>query len=272
MTKIGDLPDGEFQAPALILDGVVPFPDMEVAITLADEKNKAAIDVALEQQHLVAYIPKSQQSNYEKTIGTLTLIRRKKTNDEGINWVLIKGLWRIQIERITDEKAYLKASFKRVGEIENDGAAKPKVMHDVLKQIDEFVKLIPGIPPEIIDLLKKADTPGKLADLCAYSPNFNLEERLDLLRTIDTEERLRKVNGLFEKQLASLRSAAEIITIPECDTCQELADDAFDSDASRRGEIAVKFLNHIAQNHTGELLALLAEKYGPTFLRKRALR
>ena len=98
MTKIGDLPDGEFQAPALILDGVVPFPDMEVAITLADEKNKAAIDVALEQQHLVAYIPKSQQSNYEKTIGTLTLIRRKKTNDEGINWVLIKGLWRIQIE------------------------------------------------------------------------------------------------------------------------------------------------------------------------------
>jgi len=73
VTKIGDLPDGEFQAPALILDGVVPFPDMEVAITLADEKNKAAIDVALEQQHLVAYIPKSQQSNYEKTIGTLTL-------------------------------------------------------------------------------------------------------------------------------------------------------------------------------------------------------
>ncbi len=272
MTTIDNLPSGEFQAPALILEGVIPFPNMEVAITLADEKNKAAIDRALEQQHLVAFIPKSPQSNYEKTIGTLTLIRRKNTNDEGIDWVLIKGLWRIKIEKVTDERSYLKASFRRVGEMETEGATKPKVMKEVLKQIEEFVRLIPGIPLEIIDLLKKADTPGKLADLCAYSPNFSLDERLDLLQTIDPEERLKKVNTLFDKQLVSLRSAKEIITIPECDTCQSLADDAFDSDATRRGEIGVKFLNHIAQHHTGELLALIAEKYGPTFLRKRALR
>ena len=272
MSQADDLPSEEFQAPALVLEGVIPFPDMEVAITLADGKNKAAVDRALKEEHLAAFIPKGEASKGGRQIGTLTLVRKKKTNEEGVDWVLIKGLWRIQIEGIQDEATYLKARFRRIGKIENPGMTKPQIMKDVLKQIDEFVRLVPGIPPEIIALLKTSDTPGKLADLCAYSPNFSLDERLELLRTIDPEERLRKVNGLFDAQLISLRSAAEIATIPECDTCQDLADNAFDSDAARRGEIAVKWLNHVAQDHTGELLGLLAEKYGPTFLRKRALR
>ncbi len=61
-------------------------------------------------------------------------------------------------------------------------------------------------------------------------------------------------------------------SISECDTCLDLADQAFEADQTKIGEIAVTFLNHVVREHTGEVLAVLAEKYAPIFMSKRALR
>jgi hypothetical protein len=52
----------------------------------------------------------------------------------------------------------------------------------------------------------------------------------------------------------------------------ELADRVFESEPSQRGEMASEFLTHVVEKHTGELLALLAERYGPAFMRKRAMK
>jgi hypothetical protein len=61
--------------------------------------------------------------------------------------------------------------------------------------------------------------------------------------------------------------------IVKCQTCADIADQAFDpSGQDRMGEIATTFLNHVMQNHTGELLGVLAERYGPVFLAKREMR
>ena len=64
----------------------------------------------------------------------------------------------------------------------------------------------------------------------------------------------------------------KIKTIPECDVCSDLADRAFESGPAELNEIALKFLTHVIQNHTEELLSLLAEKYVPIFMAKRAMR
>jgi hypothetical protein len=41
---------------------------------------------------------------------------------------------------------------------------------------------------------------------------------------------------------------------------------------NRSGEIAKEFLDHIVREHPDELLILLAARYGPAFLRRRALK
>lgn len=66
-----------------------------------------------------------------------------------------------------------------------------------------------------------------------------------------------------------MRSETPIV---ECQTCADISDRAFESSRDSIGEVAAEFLNHITQNHTGELLGVLAEKYGPVFLAKRELR
>ena len=41
------------------------------------------------------------------------------------------------------------------------------------------------------DILAGVDTPGQLADMAAYAPDLELEQRVELLETIDVEARLR---------------------------------------------------------------------------------
>jgi len=145
-------------------------------------------------------------------------------------------------------------------------------VNKVQDEIDAIVRLISGIPSEIVNLLKQAETPGVLADMCAGSPNFTHEEKVDLLRTLDQMERLRKVSNLLERQLVSIRKIVKVEPISQCEKCMELADKAFESDPSKMAEIATSFLNHVVRQHPDELLALLIEKYGPVFLNKRALK
>ena len=65
---------------------------------------------------------------------------------------------------------------------------------------------------------------------------------------------------------------ARPVPIERCDTCAEIADRAFDGRSQDFQEVAVAFLNHVIEKHTGELLGLLAEKYGPVFLARRQMR
>jgi len=266
-----DTSSNEYEAPALLAEDEVIFPYSEATITARDQRNTAALLQAAKERQLIVLVPASNPKDVPGAIGTLVHVRKTAVTSGRVN-ALVKGLWRVRAEKVLDEIGYSRVTFTKAEEIDDAPAVRSEVMRAVHNQIDEFAKLIPGIPPEIIEALRRAETPGKLADLCAYSPSFSSVERLDLLKTLGAEERLQKISKHFERQLADLREVAKIKTISECETCAELADRALESEPFRRGEIAVDFLNHVAQKHTAELLGVLAEKYGPAFMRRRALK
>ena len=261
-----------YEAPAILTDDAILFPEMEVSLSLRDPKSVAAANQAFREHSLVVMIPSAGTDGATGSIGTLVLIRRTApAQGQGAQSVW-KGLWRVRIDRVLSDDPYVRVRFSRAGEVEEVISGRSETMKVVFGQIDEFVRVIPGIPAEIVAFLKDVDTPGKLADLCAYSPFFSREERLDLLRTLNPEERLEKVHRLFEKQLQYLKRASKTASILECSTCIELADRALDLGAGGGAEVAREFLNHVVQEHPDELLALIAERYGPAFMRRRALK
>ena len=65
---------------------------------------------------------------------------------------------------------------------------------------------------------------------------------------------------------------SEQVPIVKCQTCADIADKAFESGPERLGHVGTEFLNHVMEDHTGELLGVLAERYGPVFLAKREMR
>jgi ATP-dependent Lon protease len=263
--------NGLYEAPALLAADAILFPEMEVIITMGDSKNVAAAAQAFKEHNLVVLVPMTGAGNVVGSIGTLAHLKRNVPSGEGRTATVAKGLWRVRVHEVVDEKQYVRVRFGRAGNDEVPSGASG-LMKDVFTQIDEFVRLMPGVPPEIISFLKSVETPGRLADTCAYSPFFTLSEKLELLRTLDPEERLAKVNKLFSRQLGDLKKVASKPTIEECTTCMDLADRAFDMGLNQSGDIAKEFLNHVVRDHPDELMVLLAGRYGPMFLRRRALK
>jgi ATP-dependent Lon protease len=264
--------DDTYEAPAILTEDAILFPEMEVNIAVHDPGSVAAMTQAFREHNLLVLIPSPSLDGVVGSIGTLVLLRRTVPMEGSGAQSLWKGLWRVRVDKVIGADPYVRVRFSKAVRNDDVPSGKSSVMEAVLGQIDEFVKVIPGIPAEIIAFLKGVDNPGKLADLCAYSPFFSREERLDLLRTLDPEARLRKVNGLFERQLSSLKKLAKTKTILECLTCIELADKAFELGPGGGAMAAREFLEHVTREHPDELLGLIAERYGPAFMRRRALK
>jgi len=264
--------DGTYDAPAILVDDAVVFPEMELNMTIHEPRSAAAVAQAFKEHSLVVLVPSTRGDSAAGEIGTLVLLTRTAPSPGAaaqINW---KGLWRVRVSGVLAEDPYVRIRFSRAEEVRDVNSGSPELMKEVFDQIDEFAEVIPGIPQEIVSFLKNVDSPGKLSDLCAYSPFFTRSERLDLLRTLDPDERLKKVHHLFERQLGALRTMVKTPTILECPTCIELADKAFEAGPSTGAMVARQFLEHLTKEHPDELLGIIAERYGPAFMRRRALK
>jgi ATP-dependent protease La (LON) substrate-binding domain len=264
------LPGKDEEVPALFSKDIVLFPRMQVSMTLGEEDGIGAVGRALKQHHLVAFIPTDFESQKEG-IGVLTQVLSSEQTPNGLR-VGLRGLWRVRVTSPFGLGSVPLVRIEKADEIEGSAGDGLQAVRRVRKQIDEFRELIPDIPQEITAMLLSAQTASELSDLCAMSPTLTHEERLELLLTLNPDERLGKLNKHFDRELETLRTMVEGKPIPNCEICADLADRAFDSDPGARAEAIVEFLNHVVSNHTTELLNLLGEKYGPGFMRKRSLR
>ena len=261
-----------YEAPAILADDAILFPEMELNISLRDPKSLAASRQAFKEHSLVVLVPSLGLEDVVGSIGMLVLLRKAAAGEGSGAQSLWKGLWRVKVERVLEKEPYVRVQFSKPAVFEDTPTEDSEMMKAVFRQIDEFIRIIPGIPTEIVTFLKGVKSPGRLADLCAYSPFFSRQDRLELLRTLDPEARLRKVNRLFEDQLSSMKKLARIKTILECNTCVDLADRAFELGPGRGTQAARDFLDHVSREHPDELLGLIAERYGAEFMRRRALK
>jgi len=263
--------DETYEAPAILTLDAILFPEMEVNMSMHEPRSIAAALQALREHNLVVLVPSQDLGAVVGSIGTLALVRSVPSLGAGPQSIW-KGLWRVKVDRVVSGDPYVRVRFSKAGVARDLQPGRTPMMQAVFGQIDEFIRVIPGIPQEIIAFLKDTDSPGKLADLCAYSPLFSRQDRLDLLNTLDPEERLEKVNKLFGEQLRSLKNMNRPPMILQCSTCMELADKAFEMGPGRGAEVAAEFLSHVVKEHPDEVLGLIAERYGPSFMRRRALK
>jgi ATP-dependent Lon protease len=273
MTQESEPPaDETYEAPAILADDAILFPEMELNIALHDTKSLAAARQASREHSLLVLVPSASLEGVVGSIGILVLLRNTVQGASAGPQTQWKGLWRVRVDKVLAKEPYVRVQFSRPVAAEDIAPENSDMMKAVLEQIDEFIRAIPGIPTEIVAFLKSVKSPGRLADLCAYSPFFSRQDRLELLGTLDPEARLGKVNRLFQQQLNSMRRAAKSTSMLECNTCMELADRAFELGPERAAQVARDFLDHVGREHPDELLGLIAERYGPEFMRRRALR
>lgn len=257
----------DFEVPAIFSEDVVLLPYMEATLSLRESAAREAIARALSSRHLVAMVP-SDGFNVGD-IGTLALLDGSRTPK---GEVTLKGLWRIRIKEVSKGGAGPMVRFKKAESFSDGPGVAADLVKKVQEQAEEFRRLMPSIPDEMVSFVRAIDSPGKLADVCGASPLFDNRDRLRLLESLDPRARLSRVSDRLAKGLESLREAFDAVPIPDCEACMDFADRALESDDSVRNEVTASFLQHVIEKHAAEVMSLIVEKYGPSFMQKRSLR
>lgn len=252
--------------PAVSTEDFIGFPHLKFVLTLRSSE-QLAIFGTLRKNDLVILSPAIEVGH--SFIGTLCRVEDKVESEKAVQ-ALLHGLYRVKIKEVMSKAPFTRVKFAVVRElnVEPDFAH----MRDVIELLKEIGDFEGGLPKGLLDELLMVSSPGKLADLCMYSPDFSFEQRREILNTINPVERLEKVRVFLKEQAESLKIWSGYKPIPECEECDDFAERAFELPSYKRAELGRQYLEHLMAKHQAEVMALILEKYGPYFTKKRALR
>jgi ATP-dependent Lon protease len=146
------------------------------------------------------------------TTGTVVkILKSVKMPGNKLN-VIIQGLVRVKVDRWENTSPTLRAHVK-VHEEATETTPELETMMATMRELaQKIIDLSPHIPSEASFLVRSIDNPGILADIVATNLSIGVEEKQDLLETLDARERMTKVIALLNKEIQVLELSNKIQT------------------------------------------------------------
>jgi ATP-dependent Lon protease len=205
------------ELPVLPIRNAVLFPGAVAPFDVGREKSVALVeDVDNLTAPVIAIFAQRDPSTDDPgaedlhNVGCAARVLKALKHSSGNYSLILQGLVRIRLDSVTQSGPYLKAKIKRLDEagLEDDEAeALSMSLRDIAKQV---IQLMPELPREAGSLIDSIQAPGALADLVAANLDAPVEEKAQLLETIDVKERIRKVLRLLTRQLEILKMRERI--------------------------------------------------------------
>ncbi len=184
--------------PVLPLNNGVVFPHMVVTLRMETAEGKLALTAARANDGRLLLVPRID-GRYA-SVGTLAEITDV---DEDGN-VVVSGLSRARVgSGSTDDSGALWVAAEPVTEVD--------VIND--PTLDELVAEYRAVVTEVLNLrgvggvaerVLSVDNPSQLADLAVYSPDLSLEQKVEVLETLDLRARLGRLLDWMREVLADL--------------------------------------------------------------------
>lgn len=197
--------------PLLALRELVVFPQQVVPLFVGREKSVRAIE---ESQKESKYIMLAAQKDARTSnpaqkdiypVGTLGEVVQLIRLADGPIKVLVEGKMRARIKRFVSEDEYMLVEVEELpGSAEVDTEMRA-LMRSVNSVFESYVKLGKKVNPEMIMQVNSIEDPSRLADAIVVQLNIKLEDKQDILETIDPRPRLEKVLGHMKSEIEILQ-------------------------------------------------------------------
>ncbi|HZD73956.1 MAG TPA: LON peptidase substrate-binding domain-containing protein, partial [Actinomycetota bacterium] len=175
--------------PLLPLTSGVVLPGMVVTATLETSESRAATMAAREAGQLLVLVPKTGD-RYAR-IGTVAKIEDAGELPGGQTAIVVRGLHRVEIAAgVAGTGSATWVEIQRIDEPEPSPRARELARE--YRAVVESILESRGAR-QVVDTLRGVEDPGQLADTAVYSPDLSFERKVELLETVDVEERLTKV-------------------------------------------------------------------------------
>jgi ATP-dependent Lon protease len=205
--------------PALPLRDTVLFPNSFMPLAVARESSVKLIDEAIAGGKVIGVFtqrdPTSEEPGQDDLypIGTLTHIHKMFKLPDGSLRLIVQGLTRLQLQRVTETKPYLRAEVTEAVEQlkPSDSLEIDALQRNVRQNFQQVVQLSPVLSEDLNALASNITEPGRLADFIASNlGTVGTAAKQELLTMLDVRERMAELNRILTKELEVLELGSKI--------------------------------------------------------------
>jgi ATP-dependent Lon protease len=196
---------------------MVIFPKMILPMIVAEEHLVKLVDDVLTSDRVVGLVaireaPEGKGITPENLfqMGVAALILKMLKMPDGSLRLLVQGLSRIRILHFTQREPYFRASIQTLEDEMEDGIEIQAMMSNVKNLFKRFLDLSPHLPQELAVIALNIDGPGNLADLVVANLPVKLQEKQEVLETLNVRVRLEKALKLLNQQVQILELGSKI--------------------------------------------------------------
>ncbi|MFQ5437343.1 MAG: endopeptidase La [Paracoccaceae bacterium] len=202
--------------PVLPLREVVVFPHMVVPLFVGREKSVRALEEVMGDDReilLASQIDPSVDSPAEDGIyrvGVLANVLQLLKLPDGTVKVLVEGRTRVRISEYLDNEAFFEARVDVLDEAFGDPVSLKALCNSVVQEFERYAKLNKNVPEEALAAVAEIEGADKLGDTVAGHLGIPVEDKQQLLETLDVAARLERILGLMQGEMSVLRVEKKI--------------------------------------------------------------
>jgi len=198
--------------PLIPLRDLVIFPSTLVPFIIGRSSSIQALEKANEKDKMIflsAQMDASLDNPTPKDIYSLgvtaKIIRTVKSDDKNVK-VIVEAKKRARVIEYLSTYPYYQVLAKVIREIEDHSPEVKELLKRVLALFEDYLKLNQNANIESIIPALRDTTPERITDIISSHLYLPLEEKQNLLETINILERIRRLNYLLENEILKIHS------------------------------------------------------------------
>lgn len=195
--------------PVLPLRDVVVYPHMVIPLFVGREKSVKALEAAMVDNKQIFLVAQRKSANDDPapadvfTMGTISTVLQLLKLPDGTVKVLVEGEQRARAVSFDTASGFMEAVTAPLEEV-SDALKTQEIdilMRSLMSQFEQYIKLNKKIPPEVLNALSGIEEPGRLADTIAAHLSLKVDDKQDLLETLDVGTRLERLMAAVENEI-----------------------------------------------------------------------
>jgi ATP-dependent Lon protease len=204
--------------PVLPLRDIVVFPHMIVPLFVGREKSVRALEEVMQDDRQILLSSQIDPTVDDPTTdgiyrsGVLANVLQLLKLPDGTVKVLVEGRSRVRISEFVENANFFEALAAPLQETPGDPQTVEALLRSVGEEFERYSKIKKNVPEEALAAVAETREPAKLADLVSGHLGVEVEQKQELLETLDVGERLEKVYGLMQGEMSVLQVEKKIKT------------------------------------------------------------
>ncbi len=220
-----ELPDA---LPLITLSNQVVFPMSVVPVRVTQKRDHQLVDDAVMGDRLVALLTRlpetrdgsssgGESSQEERPlleraygIGVIGRILQLQHLPDGSINAAVQAVRRFRAKGLKQEDPYPVVHIELLKDLPADNGKTAALTGTVKTQMDRLITLSPNIPDNARNIIESIENAGFLADLVAGNLDLPIEEKQEILETLNQHERLKRLTYILARELEMLELTHKI--------------------------------------------------------------